>query len=78
MFAPATLGVYLIHENMFIKQLIWSIVFASSEPSGLFYKAVVATISVALLYMGLLVVSHLFDKYIVKPISDHAFARFSV
>lgn len=74
-FASATLGVYLIHENMFMKQLLWNRVFGGLEPVGYFSKLRFAASSVALIYVLLIGVSKLFDECAVAPLCNYVLGK---
>lgn len=72
--APATFGVYLIHENFLFKPILWHYVFSSPEPQGA-HKLVFAVGMIALVYAALLTVSFLLHRLIIKPITDFVASR---
>lgn len=70
--ASATLGVYLIHENMFLKPLIWATVFQLSEPASILEKMVLSSVSIIILYTLLLLLSFVMQRVIVERIGNLA------
>lgn len=74
--ASATLGVYLIHENMFLKPFIWATIFQLSEPASILGKIVLSSVSIFILYTLLLLLSFVIQRVIVKRISNLASISF--
>jgi hypothetical protein len=67
--SPATLGIYLIHENFIVKQWLWNFVFRNPEPVGMLNKAVFAFVTIIVVYIALLFISLILEKLIITPLS---------
>ena len=74
--ASATLGVYLIHENMFLKPFIWATVFQLSDPASILGKMVLSSVSIFILYTLLLLLSFVIQQVIVGRITNLASISF--
>jgi surface polysaccharide O-acyltransferase-like enzyme len=68
--SPATLGIYLIHENFIVKQWLWNFVFRNPEPVGMLNKAVFAFVTIIVVYIALLSTSLILEKLIITPLSN--------
>lgn len=66
--SPATLGVYLIHENFIVKQYLWSFVFRVPEPPSILSKMVIAPMEIITLYIVLLAASWGIHSLIINPL----------
>lgn len=66
--ASGTLGVYLIHENMFLKPLIWGFIFKVAEPVSILGKFGISLLLIFVLFIALLFVSLLINRIFVKPV----------
>lgn len=73
--ATGTLGVYLIHENMFLKSLIWGFVFTGSEPASFFGKLVVSLFHIFAVFTICLIAALLINRFFVKPAERFLVAR---
>ena len=67
--SPATLGIYLIHENFLLKPVLWSMVFTHAEPNGPMAKTLFAVAAIAAIYLMLLVISLVIHHLVVRPIT---------
>ncbi|KFI46048.1 Acyltransferase family protein [Bifidobacterium bohemicum] len=77
--APATFGVYLIHENFLIKGHLWNFIFIHPEPPSMIAKIVFSLVSIIVLYITLLIVSLIVHQLVIKPVTslvdNHVIAR---
>ncbi|WEV52342.1 acyltransferase [Bifidobacterium sp. ESL0704] len=67
--SPATLGIYLIHENFIVKALLWGFVFSRPEPAGVIGKALFAAGAILLLYLVSMLMSLLVHSVIIRPVT---------
>lgn len=67
--SPATLGVYLIHENFIIKNYLWKAVFQLPEPTSTTGIIINSAISILLIYLILLLFSLVIYKIVVLPLT---------
>lgn len=65
--SPATLGVYLIHENFLLKPILWRAVFSNPEPSAFSAKILFSICVIVLLFLVLLLISY-FVHVCITPI----------
>lgn len=68
MFAPATLGVYLLHENFIFKNYLWKFVFQRTLTKTILGTIVVDIFSIMVIYLLLIIVSFIIYRCIVLPI----------
>lgn len=74
--SPATLGVYLIHENFIIKNYLWRFVFQLPEPTSTIGIVANSAVSIVLIYIILLFVSYVIFKLLVSPLTTQ-FMKFA-
>jgi hypothetical protein len=68
--APATFGVYLLHNSPMLEQRLWSVLFAvTPEPQGPWRKLIISLLQITVLYIVLLAVSMLILRLIVRPLT---------
>lgn len=65
--APATFGVYLLHENFLLKPVLWHYVFLIPSGSGV-VKLGVAMVSIVVVFGVLMVISYVIRKLIILPL----------
>lgn len=68
--APSTFGIYLLHENMLIKQVLWDAVFSYPEPAGFGGKVVFTLVVLPLVFVGLMLISLVYSHLLVSPITN--------
>lgn len=66
--APATFGVYLLHEHNIWKPILWHYVFSMEQPAGIAGKALFAIISILVVYILLLAVCYVIHICITHPV----------
>lgn len=65
--APATFGVYLLHENFLLKPVLWYYIFLIPSGAGI-VKMGIAVVTILLLFVALMCVSYLLEKLIINPV----------
>lgn len=65
--APATFGVYLLHENFLLKPVLWYYIFLIPSGTGIM-KFGIAAVTIILLFIALMCVSYLLEKLIINPV----------
>ena len=65
--APATFGVYLLHENFLLKPVLWHYVFLIPSGSGAL-KLGVAAVTIVVLFCVLMLISYVIQKLIMVPL----------
>ena len=66
--SPATLGVYLIHENFIVKQYLWKYIFDNISMTSIGEKIFISIAVIMVLYALLLFISFFINKMIIKPV----------
>lgn len=65
--APATFGVYLLHENFLLKPILWHYVFLIPSGSGAL-KLGVAAVTIVVLFCVLMLICYVIQKLILMPL----------
>lgn len=65
--APATFGVYLLHENFLLKPVLWHYVFLIPSGSGV-VKLGVAAVTIVVLFCVLMLICYVIQKLILVPL----------
>jgi hypothetical protein len=68
MLAPATLGIYLLHENFIVKLFLWPAIFAGPEPSSALAKLLTSILTISILFLVLLALSLSIRTIVVRPV----------
>lgn len=67
--SPATLGIYLLHENPLLKTIFWPLIFGFARERHLSFP-IVMSVSVLLIYCGALLISLLMNHILVVPLTS--------
>lgn len=68
--SPATLGIYLLHENWMIKPFWWQAVLSYPRPASAFGEIGAATLALVLCFLTLMIASLILTKFVVTPITS--------
>lgn len=67
--SPYMFGIYLLHENMFFKPMLWGIVFRLAEPQGILMKFLFAACVIAAVFICCLGVAAVISIFALNPLA---------
>ncbi|RBP98351.1 hypothetical protein CRD60_00255 [Bifidobacterium aemilianum] len=67
--SPSVLGIYLIHDNLMVKSVLWNSFYVGAQTDGPMARDVLCMATLAALYMLLLVASCIFHGLVVAPVN---------
>ncbi|TCD54161.1 acyltransferase [Alloscardovia theropitheci] len=66
---PGVFGIYLIHENPFVKEILWTHVFSLPSPQGVLL-APYMLVSILIIFILLLLTSNIAYRIIIRPVEQ--------